>query len=901
MKAKQGHPTVVPTAAQECLAAVRFAVPEPEAAYVSRPRLVDALARTESSRLVLVSGPAGSGKTSLVAEWVRGRAAGLGLVGWISVEEGENAFWEYLLGCLGRMGIDVRAHTDGSTGSPALGRAPLMALAEGIAESPQPLTVVVDGYEMLSLELARDVDFLLRHTFGRLRLVFVARVDPVLPLYRYRLSDALVEVRAADLALTDDEAGRLLESRGLGLGRESVQQLNQRVKGWVAGLRFAAQALAARDDPERSVATVLAQTENINEYLVGEVLEAQTPEVRRFMLDTCVPDVLCPGLVEELAGAGSRHSLVALSRSNTFIETVPDEPECYSYYPFFRDLLRAQLAYESPQRLAELHRTTARWFKRHGLPQKAIAHLAAIPDWDEVAVQVVDGLMVGELMFEGGKGALSEVARLLPDDLGQRSACVVRAAVALTVGDRAGCAEELSRARRTTAFDGARADTVGLCVAVLDALRGSLADDAATANALAEEAQRALDEAQLYSGVKPGSELCALVQLSRGMALFRRGDLGHARKALALAAGSAAGRSFPWFHANCLGYLALIDALDGQLSRASRTAAESLALLDDAGLPRGDRSPAPYVALARVALEQYQLKDAREHVVSAGACRALQGNRIARGVTESVMAGLERASGHLEPALARLKAAAAAAQGDPWLAGYLQVEAARLNLANGRAEGALKALEGIGEHDGPEIAVVVASAYAEQGQSAAVEESLALAGDGEAPLQTQVSRLLVEVVQESRRRSPGRTRVVLDRSLRLAAPEQLRRPFREAGPSVQRLLAADPRLLLEHQWLSASTTSPTHPIPAQRRPIAHLEGAAEARGASQEVVETLTAKELEVLGHLEELLTTEEIAAKMFVSVNTVRTHIRSILRKLGVNRRNAAVRKARELGLVNG
>jgi LuxR family maltose regulon positive regulatory protein len=160
------------------------------------------------------------------------------------------------------------------------------------------------------------------------------------------------------------------------------------------------------------------------------------------------------------------------------------------------------------------------------------------------------------------------------------------------------------------------------------------------------------------------------------------------------------------------------------------------------------------------------------------------------------------------------------------------------------------------------------------------------------PLRVEVSRLLVEVAREARRRSPGRARVVLARSLRLAAPEELRRPFREAGPAVQRVLSSDPRLLREHEWLNR----PGPRVPAQRS------GGESGRDLlSPDLVEPLTAKELEVLGHLEELLTTEEIAQKMFVSVNTVRTHVRSILRKLGVNRRNAAVRKARDLGMLAG
>jgi LuxR family maltose regulon positive regulatory protein len=305
------------------------------------------------------------------------------------------------------------------------------------------------------------------------------------------------------------------------------------------------------------------------------------------------------------------------------------------------------------------------------------------------------------------------------------------------------------------------------------------------------------------------------------------------------------------------------------------------------------------VALAYVALERYELRAAREHVASAVLCRTLPGDHLSRALIEAVVAGLERAGGHLQPGLARLEAAATrAAPTDPWLADHLRIQAARLSVASGRPEQALSELADAEERDQAESSVVAAAAYAEQGQQHAAAEALNRSRKRQATLGTQVAGILVEVLQESRGRAPGRARVALDRSLRLAAPEELRRPFREAGPSVQRLLAADPGLLREHPWLNHSSPSGSSTASGQRGP--GTAGSTRAEPSAQPV-ETLTAKELEVLGHLEELLTTEEIAEKMFVSVNTVRTHVRSILRKLGVSRRNAAVRKARELGLFDG
>ena len=297
-----------------------------------------------------------------------------------------------------------------------------------------------------------------------------------------------------------------------------------------------------------------------------------------------------------------------------------------------------------------------------------------------------------------------------------------------------------------------------------------------------------------------------------------------------------------------------------------------------------------------VALEHYELRTAREHVSSAVSCSSLSTDPIAGTLLEGVVAGLDRASGHPQQALDRLEVAATAAgPTDPWLADRLSLEVARLNAASGRAELALDELAAVQERQSqsPEASVVAAAAHAELGRQATADDLLALTREGRPALPVQVSSLLVEVAQEVRRPAPVRARAVLERSLGLAASEGLRRPFFEAGPAVQRLLSSDPRLVLEHPWLSHHKPPPPRPGSGYRGKVARA-----ADEAGPDLVETLTPKELEVLGHLEELLTTEEIAVKMFVSVNTVRTHVRSILRKLGVTRRNAAVRKARELGL---
>jgi LuxR family maltose regulon positive regulatory protein len=769
-----------------------------------------------------------------------------------------------------------------------LGSQRLTALAGLVVGAPERLTVVIDGYELASLDLAREVDFLLRHSMGRLRLVFVGRADPILALYRYRLTDTLLELRAPDLAFSDAEAAQLLRSTGVEVGDDAAREVNRRVSGWVAGLRFTARALARQDDPESYLATVVEQTTDINEYLVGEVLNAQTPVVRRFLLDTCVTDVICAEVVELLGGASAVQTLNELVEQRAFVEPVPGRPGFYHYYPFFRNLLRAELAYESPQRMVELQRTASGWLRRQGLHVKSLAQLAAVGAWEDVATQIVDEELVGHLLLENPGGPLGDLARGLPADLELPAACVVRAAAALNDGDQARCSRELAIARRVEHVH-ALGRAVGQSIAVVDALRASQSDDAAAAAQLAAEAERMLAETPAAPGWA-ASEQATVVAFARGLAALRSGDLADAGTALARAIGHAPAGASTAFRSACLGYVAVTHALQGELSGAVHQAEESLTIAAQAGLSHLDVSPSAHVALAWVGVERCDADLVRDHVALARASRKLSTHPICNALVEAATASLEDADGHSGSAMDRLETAATAtASHDPWIADQLRIESARISVRRGRPEQALQMLETVMDRERPEAWLAVAAVHADQGDLGPGDTLVEPATDSSAPLGTQVRALLTRVAQTSHRRPKGQASPALSNALRLAARERMRRPFRDASPSVRRMVAADIRLVQEHGWLHVGGAQPD----------SSPDGVDGRRGLPL-VVEPLTAKEIEVLGHLAELLTTDEIAQKMFVSVNTVRTHIRNILRKLGVNRRNAAIRRARELGILD-
>ena len=182
-----------------------------------------------------------------------------------------------------------------SLGVPAGVHERVEQVVEAAGRSPVPWTVFLDGYDLRSAEAAEELDLLLTYAGDALQVVLTTRADPVLPLHRYRLGGALLEVRAADLAFTDAEAGSLLQAGGVELGPDDLHALNERLAGWAAGLRFALPMLAGHPAPRALVSSAVTYNGNINAYLVEEVLDAQPPALRELILTTSVPDTLTPG------------------------------------------------------------------------------------------------------------------------------------------------------------------------------------------------------------------------------------------------------------------------------------------------------------------------------------------------------------------------------------------------------------------------------------------------------------------------------------------------------------------------------------------------------------------------------------------------------------------------------
>ena len=879
--------------ADDPLLAVRFAVPSPPQVYVERPRLMRRLDQGAEAPLTLVSAPAGSGKTALVAAWAAQRRAAGHSTAWVTFEEHDvpsTVFWPHVREALRRLDVDAPY---GRYDTPEARAEMLSRLAGVLDRRTTPLTLVLDGYEIATAEESGDVDFLLRHSGRHLHVMILTRVDPVLPLHRYRLADMVVELRMADLALDEQETSRLVQLTGIELSDSSIAALARRTRGWAAGLRFACMTLDRSDDPEGAVAQLAGDTGNIAEYLMAEMLQRQPSDVRSLLLRTSVVDVLQPGLAEELAGRSASRKLAALAGRNVLVEPLADRPGWYRYHPFLRDLLRAELALESPTRRRRLHRKAGAWYARRGFLASAVSAAATVGAWADASAYVVDELAIGEVLLGHDASGLTHELRKMPATVRDPAAAVVRAALALADQDMERCAVELEGSGGPDAPESEHDRAVQASANVVRSVRSSLLGDPHTIT-LADQAQLALTSLEREKRVRRPA-LTGLVQAGKGRALLQDGELAEARIALTTAAGTQA-RGFDAMTVSCLGYLALIDSHQGELRRADDLASQSAAQAERAGLLLDGPPGAAEVARTWVEIERCDLRAGSERLKEALRSHAVSDEPLLQALSAVAQARILRARGELDEAALLLEGVSHDAPGTAgWPQLLLQTEAATLRIVVGEPDVALRMMEQLGAPAGAVSSLVVCRAHLERADWPGVEESLSTILVEGATLRTIVGGSLIEAALLLHRGQSGPAKVSLKRALRLAAPEGLRMPFRESSTAVLQFLQTDAELADRSIWLGSVVGARRKVLPLPRtRPARSGDGA-----EVEPFIEPLTAKETEVLGHLSELLSTEEIAAVMFVSVNTVRTHIRSILRKLAVSRRNEAVRRARALSLI--
>jgi LuxR family transcriptional regulator, maltose regulon positive regulatory protein len=860
------------------------------AGIVARPRLFE---RVGAARVTVVSAPAGSGKTVLLQSWLSASGAA-DRAAWVSAGRGERDpqwFWLSALTALRQTrsgSVLVRA----VTAAPDLDAWGLVErLLNDLAPLDDQIWLVIDDVHELDAEARQQLELLILRAPTELRFVLATRHEVRLGLHRLRLEGELAEIRGSDLRFTVAEAEELFEAAGLVLPGPAL--LVERAEGWAAGLRLAALSLAGHPDPARFAEEFSGTERTVAEYLVAEVLDRQTESARRLLLRTSILDWVNGELAELLTGErGGERMLQDLEAANAFVDSLDESRSSFRYHRLFADLLQLELRGTEPDEIAGLHEAAAHWFAEHGYPVEAVRHAQNARNWD-LAARVLADHWPG-LYLDGQSETVHQLLAAFPPEAraGNPELAAVAAGDELARGSLEAAERYAELAEREiTSLPGVRQRNARLLLGIVRLL---LARQRGNLPTLTEEARRLqvmADMPEAHSGL--GEELRALALISLGSTEFWLAKLVEAERHLeqGVALASRIGRPY-------LEFTGLVYASCLEFFRSFAVALEhSMRAVELADRHGWTDEPAVFLAclnIGGILVWQGRPEDAEPWMQ-----RAERGLRAEAGPADGVAAVgirglLELARGQDEEALASFQAAErlAGRLAEPILMvhgnrSFLVQTLARL----GQTERAEQVLAALGDDDraGGAMRIGVATLRLAQGDPDGAIAALAPVLDGSAPLPWPAWLAQAFLLDAIARDTLGDSRAAesaLERALDLAEPDGLLTLFLihpSAGLLERRARhgTAHPVLIAQILSMLAGHT-PTSP-PSQ-----------------QPLLEPLSNSEVRVLRYLPTHLTMREIGGELYVSVNTVRTHMRHVYAKLGVHSRADAVKRGRELGLLS-
>ncbi len=886
--------------------------PRPGERMVPRPHLI---ARLDEGlhlgrKLTLISAPAGFGKTTLLAEWA---AHGAGRFCWLALDQGENdpaRFWAYLIAALKTVQANLE-ETISALQPPRslLPESILTALINEIAVRPGRFILVLDDYHLIAAQSIHDgLAFLLDHLPSNLHLVIATRADPPLPLARLRGRGQLTELRQADLGFTADQAAAFFNVRaGFELSPADVTTLQARTEGWIAGLQMASLAIQAHSTQGRDAAelvrTFAGSDRYILDYLGEEVLNHQPERIRTFLTQTCIlyrlSGPLCDAVVQI---ADAQAILEYLDRNNLFIVPLDNERRWYRYHRLFADLLQKHLVQVEPERVALLHGRAGAWYEQQGQIDEAIPHALAACEFEWAADLI--GQAAESTLMRGEVVTVKHWLDALPDWAIRASptACLYHAWMLLLSGQSI----EIVRARLQDAER--YSDLVPGQIAAMQAI---VAAYRFQVSRTLELARRALDQLPEQNGL-----LRSFVQWILNTYGTLSDPHGDGVEMLAQMARQGLDSGNVMVAAISMIHWGETLVKQGRLREARQLYEQTLSLAIDV---RGQ--PLPVAAPALVGLGDIYYRwndlDAAVRHLERGIALLSQWNEVGAMEAYLSLAMVRRAQGNLDGAQAAVdRARELAARFDATNLDDLAVEIcqARLWIERGNLVAArrwatarnLTADRGLAQPEDddalPEYRllkyelIVFARLLLVEGEVAlaltVLNTILSMIEHRQRPI------LLIEiyVLQALAFHAQDRSEqafAALERALAVAAPENHIRVFLDEGEPLAELIAAlvhrrsaEPGVQdFARQLLSAWSGTVECEPPVPQKP--------------QSLVEPLSERESQVLRLLAAGLSSSEIAERLVVSANTVRTHVKSIYAKLSVHRRLEAVRRAEDLGLV--
>ena len=861
----------------------KFGIPSSRPVLVSRKQLIQRLNAGLDGKITVISAPAGYGKTTAAAEWLRTIERP---VTWLSLDEGDNdpaRFLTYLIAALQivdeRFGVEVQALLQSY--EPPAPNIVMTTLVNEVAAIATPFILVMDDYQAIQTRSIHDsLNFLVAHQPGLMHLVLVSREDPPIPLPRLRASSQVTEIRQEDLRFTAQECAEFLETvMGLQLAKSDIAALGHRTEGWIAGLQMAAISMRGHDNLPRFVEEFAGSNRYVLDYLAQEVFERQPKEVQDFLLKTSILDRLCASLCDAVTESTGSHALLdALEHANLFILPLDQQQTWYRYHHLFRDLLQNRLRAQNESVLNAIHARASSWYEHHGLLSDAIQHTLASGDWER-ALNLFHS--ASNLMIQQGEVfTLLNWYRQIPDPVLRCDAksCLEYGWILLLSGqfDHAGVYISLA--------EGFAIDNPSFVGQLLNA-QAYLARAQGDLRRMVTLSQQALS-------ILPKEDLGArcIVSINLGVAYWHSGKMDAADRALVevLETGKATGNHY----AICMAavFQGMILAVRGKLREAFD---RFQTIVQQENMPAFLREVV-YLYLSYLEYEWNHLEQSGKYLLEA----IKIGNRIQNDELYisnwMMMARLHTASGNLPAAGEALeKAQQKAVSGEFSVPAMPRLAAARVQHAIARNDlasasyWAERLAEGSEWHAFYQFTNTTRAIYLlANNQPAEALNHLEHCYERASQEGWVYGMIVIRALQALASAEQEAKLEYLKDALRWAQPEGYVRTFVDLGKGMDTLLrgAVQRRIMPEYAENILSAASPAD----QKSIIGQLT-----------LVEPIHPRELDVLRLMAAGQSNSQIAEQLVVSIGTVKTHVHNICGKLGSRNRIEATARARELGLV--
>lgn len=860
--------------------------------YIARPRLLRQFKENSQQKLILISAPAGFGKTTILSEWVStNKRSNVMRYAWLSLDNQDNIpirFWSYVIDALQTFQPEVgkAALTSLESLDPVPIEQLLIIFLNQIAQLNQQLTLILDDYHVIeSPEIHQGMTFLIEHLPPNLQIILATRIDPPLPLARWRARHWLLELRQSDLRFTFEEAAVFLnQAMKLDLTPNDVITLENRTEGWIAGLQLAAISLQNHKNPSDFIQSFTGSNRYILDYLLEEVLDRQTPEIRDFLLKTSIlkrlSGPLCDSVIET---ANSQAMLAALEQKNLFLIPLDEHRKWYRYHHLFAELLQIMLKQAQPDLVIGLHRRASDWYSAQGMILEALDHAFSAGDM-ELAARLVSANVLALVEHAELAPTLQQVENIMHDQRDAQPWLGIAYAWALAYSGQIERANIVlaSVEERLQMLSGPGRDQIAGHLAAVHAytawVHGSQsqavesAEQAAGLLLLSETAVRALNLTTLGNSLNQYAASQRSVEaLEQAVGLARQVEQSHVLMP------AASGLAYAYIglgrlhkaHEICLEAIELAEAYQRRSGQPIYAAASVYAELSVALVEWGECKPALQAAHLGLTLAE---RWAQADTISLCLLSQIEALSCAQEfkAAEPVVARARKLARSISPwfvstvdmvetsfwldAGDTLRAARVAHDAVGDLPVWVQ---ARLLLAQNRLEAAISLLEQVNPYSQttPTLEMVRLGALQSLGRFMLTDEKGAL--------------------------------TALGQTLEIAAPENQVFTFVRLGKMMETLL----RRALAKSICPAFT----------RQLIASFEARGKSRSllAEEGLIEPLSAREIEILALLDGPLSTPEIAGQLVISTYTVRAHIKNIYSKLGVHGRSGAVKKAKEFKLL--